>query len=126
MDGKDVDAIEEGMMQDMEYDRLIPYIQKYEFETLLFSSIDGFTLLLDDSKQLSQIQTIIDTYANVEDINGGTETAPSKRLIHIFDYDKVADSELVLSELDIETIREKCPRFDGWIACLIDIINAAA
>lgn len=103
---------------------LVPYIQKYEFETLLFVSMDGFNLLLDDDKQLEQIQEIIDSYENIEDINGGKETAPSKRLLRIFNYDKVVDSGLVLEELDVETMREKCPRFDKWIESLINIVKA--
>lgn len=121
---RDIDAIEEGIKQDMGYERLLPYIQKYEFETLLFASMDGFYFLLDDDKQLEQIQKIIDSYENIEDINGGKETAPSKRLLHIFNYDKVADSGLVLDELDVETMREKCPRFDRWIEGLISIVKS--
>lgn len=123
---RNIDAIEEGIKSDMRYERLVPYIQKYEFETLLFVSMDGFNLLLDDSGQLEQIQEIIDSYANIEDINGGAETAPSKRLLHIFNYDKVADSGLVLDELDVETMRKKCPRFDRWIEKLVGIIQSVA
>lgn len=120
---RNIDAIEEGIKLDMGYERLVPYIQKYEFETLLFASMDGFYLLLDDEKQLEQIQKVIDSYENIEDINGGKETAPSKRLLHIFNYDKVVDSGLVLEELDVETMRDKCPRFDKWIESLINIVK---
>ena len=82
--------------------------------------------MLDDRGELDQIQEIIDSYANAEDINGGVETAPSKRLSRIFNYNKVADSGLVLDELDVETMRKKCPRFDKWIEKLIGIIQSVA
>ena len=55
---RNIDAIEEGIKSDLGYERLVPYIQKYEFETLLFVSMDGFNLLLDDSGQLDQIQEL--------------------------------------------------------------------
>lgn len=118
-----ITRIEEAVKADIGYDRLLPYIQKYEFETLLFSSISGFELLLDDDAQVKQIQAIINAYANIEDINGGASTAPSKRLQSIFDYDKTVDSDLILSVMDIETIRARCPRFNAWVARLIGIIG---
>lgn len=69
------------------------------------------------------IQDIINAYANIEDINGGASTAPSKRLQGIFNYDKTVDSDLILSVMDIETIRAHCPRFNAWVARLIEIIG---
>lgn len=50
-----------------------------------------------------------------EDINGGADTAPSKRLMRIFPYEKTADGEMILEALDIDDIRGKCPRFNKWM-----------
>ncbi|TYR36706.1 DUF4276 family protein [Sphingobacterium phlebotomi] len=114
------DLIEQAMYLDFDSNpNYIPYIQKYEFETLLFSSIEGFQFLLDDAGKIDQIQTIISAYINPEDINGGATTSPSKRLKRIFPYDKVNDSELICTEVSIETMRSKCPRFDNWIDKLL-------
>ncbi len=121
-DGKHVDNIEKSLYDAIEYRRFIPYIQKYEFETVLFSSIAGFKFLLDDDKQLSQIQKIFDKYSNPEDINGGSQTAPSKRLEAIFPYRKTTDSELILSEMTMEIIIDKCPRFATWIKKITAIL----
>lgn len=121
--GKDITRIEEAVKADIGYGRLLPYIQKYEFETLLFSSIAGFELLLDDKDKIHQVKEIIDSYGNAEDINGGASTAPSKRLRGIFDYNKTADSDLILSETDIDSIRAKCPRFNAWVDRLLEIVS---
>lgn len=122
-EGKRIDEVEKAVKADIGYDRFLPYIQKFEFETLLFSSIDGFELLLDDDKKLEKIKDIINLYPDIESINGGRDTAPSKRLQNIFDYNKTVDSDMILSMLDIETIRHKCNRFNSWIECLQNIIS---
>ncbi|TJZ63311.1 DUF4276 family protein [Sphingobacterium olei] len=112
--------IEQAMHLDLDsYPNYIPYIQKYEFETLLFSSIEGFEFLLDDTDKIDEIQRIINDYPNPEDINGGAITSPSNRLKRIFPYDKVNDSELICTEVSIETMRSKCPRFNNWINRLL-------
>ena len=98
----------------------LPYIQRHEFETLLFSNMDGFSAIDMDEKAMAQLQSIELEYANPEDINGGAETAPSKRLGHIFNYEKAADSFTMLSAIPIDTIRAKCPRFDRWVLQLED------
>lgn len=123
-DGRKIDDIEKAIRQDIGSENVFPYIQKYEFETLLFSSISGFELLLDDKDDLHQIENIIEEYPNVEDINGGAETAPSKRLLSIFNYDKTTDSDLILSELSIDRIMEKCPRFNQWMKNVIELVSA--
>jgi len=58
---------------------LIPYIQKYEFEALMFSKIDGFEIVMDDDKQLREIRNTIAEFPNPEDINSLPQKTPSKR-----------------------------------------------
>jgi len=93
----------------------IPYIQRHELEALMFSSREGFELVIDDGRKLQQIDQILDQYANPEDINNSPETAPSKRLARIFGYDKVDDGELIFGMMTIESILEKCRRFAEWV-----------
>ena len=101
----------------------LPYIQMYEFEALLFSGIEGFELLVDDEDKLGKIRSIMQAYPNPEEINGGTETAPSKRLGNIYDYDKTSDSELILEMIGLDVIYNKCPRFSEWLDNLVDRIT---
>lgn len=99
----------------------IPYIQKHETEALMYSSIAGFELVIDERSKLDELQRIINDYPNPEEINNSPETAPSKRLKKIFKYDKVADGELIFEMIGINKILEKCPRFSKWINELIEV-----
>lgn len=94
-----------------------PYIQKHEFEALLFANLNGFSTVLDDS-EMKQVKKIVNDCGSPEDIDGGVETAPSKRLQSIFNYKKVADSILVMSDVNIDRLRRSCPRFDEWVGSL--------
>lgn len=97
----------------------LPYIQKHEFETLLFANSAGFSKVVDpDSKEMKQIQNVLKMFSTPEDINGSPETAPSKRLLSIFKYKKVADSAVVMKDVDIDALRKRCPRFDVWVGRL--------
>lgn len=120
---QNIDLIEEAMSHDLPEIKLIPYIQKYEFETLLFSSKDALSFVIDSPSGMNDIERILDQFPNVEDINGGSETAPSKRLAHIFPYNKVIDSMLVLDMVEMSVILDKCPRFSGWIAKLVHLVS---
>jgi hypothetical protein len=102
--------------------KFFPYIQKYEFETLLFSSNKGFESLFEEIAD--ETQQIIDQYSNPEDINDQPHTAPSKRLLKIkSDYDKVADGTLIALEIGIDKMLEKCPRFKIWVENIIETVQ---
>jgi hypothetical protein len=109
-----IECLENSMCEDFQNERFIPYIQKHEFEAVLFSSNLGFESLFSEISK--ETQKIVDQYPNPEDINDQPHTAPSKRLLQIkSDYDKVADGNLIALEIGIETILEKCPRFRNWV-----------
>ena len=96
--------------------RFIPYIQKHEFEALLFASNVGFEKYFE-AAIFEKTQAIIDTYPNPEDINNNPQTAPSKRLETITqkNYDKINDGNTIALEIGIQVILEKCPRFKAWV-----------
>lgn len=77
-----VAEMELSMKRDINDRRFYPYIQLHEFEALLFSSGKGFKNYFDE-KCSAEIQAIIDSYENPEDINSTPEGAPSKRLLRI-------------------------------------------
>lgn len=116
-DSLKIDQIERGIHDSFgQNENLIPYIQRHELEALMFSSIAGFELLIEDIKKIDAIKKIIQDFPNPEDINNSPQTAPSKRLQQIFKYDKVADGEIIFELIGIETLMEKCPRFSKWIS----------
>lgn len=119
----DIESIENAMKEDNPNIRLMPYIQKYEFETLLFANRDALETVIDDSNGMKKVDEILKEYHNIEDINTSPQKAPSKRLASIFAYSKTADSSIVLDFTDINDILSKCPRFRMWIEALINILN---
>ena len=127
-DSKCIQNIEQEMDADLRkkipsLKLFVPYIQKHEFEALLFSSMDGFEYLIDDELQLEKIKEIVSLYSNPEDINGGATTAPSKRLLSIFNYNKAADSADMLEIIGLDAVLNKCPRFAAWYDKLVEILS---
>lgn len=100
--------------------RVIPYVQQYEFEGLLFSDVDAFTKLIGVSHNSIQVlQNIRSQFQTPEDINDNSETAPSKRIKKIVPrYKKKVDGPLLAMEMGLDKIRTECPRFNGWVTSL--------
>lgn len=121
---KKIEVLEKGMEKDIGNYKFIPYIQKHEFEALLFSDNCGFEGLYE-ACIYNETQTIISTYPNPENINNAPKTAPSKRLESILEncgerYDKVTEGNLIAEDVGINKMLEKCPRFKAWIETLVE------
>lgn len=97
--------------------RFIPYIQLHEFEALLFTDIQILKYDYFDPESERQIQQLYRETKNLppEDINHGTETAPSKRLLKAVDYRKGDIVSEWLHAIGIDAIRQKCPHFSSWL-----------
>lgn len=116
-------CLERAIATDINYPNFIPYIQKHEFEALLFSSVVGFENLYNEDV-ISETASVIAEYQNPEDINSRPEFAPSKRLIKIMgSYEKVFEGNMIALEVGINIMLEKCPRFKGWVENLILTVN---
>ena len=104
--------------------RAFAYIQRYEFEALLFSNVDAFAILPGVSaEQITALRAIHSQFPTPEHINDHEDTAPSKRIEVIFrynrrGYDKRADGYLVAQEIGLDAIRAACPRFGAWLTRL--------
>lgn len=115
--------LEKAIKEDIEstqgqsFNNLIPYIQLHEFEALIFSSIIGIESLFDSNDaDIEELRNIIKQYPNPEDINDGSKTAPSKRLLKLIKgYNKVLDGVLILDEVGLDKIKQKCLRFNNWL-----------
>lgn len=121
-DGCLICSIENAMADKIGYNRFVPYIQKYEFETLLFADVESFSLLCDE-KQMTQLREIKASYQEIESINGGRDTAPSKRLAHIFNYEKTSDSMVILDNIEMQSLIKASPRFGRWIDKIARIVK---
>lgn len=104
---------------------VIPYVQQYEFEGLLFSDVDAFTKLIGVSH--TSIQTLRDIrsqFPTPEDINDKNDTAPSKRIRKLIPrYNKKVDGPLLAMEMGLAAIRAECPRFNDWLTSLESLGN---
>jgi hypothetical protein len=94
-------------------DRFIPYVEMHEFEAILFSNSE--VLAKKIGVKSSIIEDILDECVEPEEINDGPKTAPSKRLMSICNYRKVAMGTDISRAIGIRNIREKCPHFDEWL-----------
>lgn len=102
---------------------ILPYVQMYEFEGLLFTDPKAFEWVedgwSDEAKQA--LEKVASAFTTPEDINSSRETAPSKRILKIFpegSYSKTEHGPLIAESIGLDVIRAKCPAFSEWIGKL--------
>lgn len=96
--------------------KLIPYVQMYEFEGLLFSCPETLSSGLMGGSIKDWAQKILSEFdGNPELINDSQETAPSKRLLQYTNYRKTTHGPNIAKVIGIEKIREKCSGFNEWL-----------
>lgn len=96
--------------------RFIPYVQMYEFEGLLFSDTSGLAQGINQPTLADDFEAIRLAFASPEMINDSPETAPSKRLLAMFEaYDKPLHGSLAALEIGLGSIRRECPLFNAWL-----------
>lgn len=97
---------------------VLPYVQRHEFEALLFSDVTQFGRLESAPRGVEQaLAKIRARFETPEDIDDSPTTAPSKRLEALIPrYEKVAHGSSVAERTGLPKIRAACPRFDRWIA----------
>ena len=100
--------------------RIFPYIQRYEFEGLLFSDVESFrTVPGVDEECLEKLGQVRQQFETPEQINDNSVTAPSKRIEALIPiYNKFLHGPLVAGETGLDSIRNECPRFNGWLSRL--------
>jgi hypothetical protein len=76
------EALEQAFADDIGDARFMPHLQLHEFETLLYADPDAFSVSFDDCDQaIAGLKIIVAEFPDVERINDGQTTAPSKRII---------------------------------------------
>ena len=114
-----VRILEAALHDDIGDWRFIPYLQLYEFETLLLSEPDQLAAHFMDGQ--AGIQNLVATagqIANPELINDGPDTAPSKRIIaEIPEYAgmKPSAGPIVAEKIGLAKLRLRCRHFGEWI-----------
>jgi hypothetical protein len=100
--------------------RILTYVQRHEFEGLLFSDTYAFAALPQATQEILQaLNTIRGEFQTPEEINDNPNTAPSKRLEHLIPrYNKRVNGPQIAQTIGLPTIRDQCPRFNQWLTRL--------
>ena len=97
--------------------KVFPYIQRHEFESLLFSDVAAFADVINAPEEVvAELRRVRCRFHTPEDINDSSETAPSKRILGVIPrYKKVVDGSLIAETMGLNAIRSECPRFNSWL-----------
>ncbi len=120
------DQLEEQLKQTVKEElRFFPYIQKLEFEALMFANPEITANHFKEPNKQKDLEKILCRYNfNPEDINGGNETHPSKRLEKLFSgYNKALDGPVIAGKIGLQILREQCPRFNKWIEKITQLVK---
>lgn len=100
--------------------RFIPYIQRYEFEALLFAApVQAVEWLGGTAQNLAAMEDAVRQCGSPELVNDSVQTIPSHRMQILFArYDKKLHGPEIVELAGLPQIRAGCPRFDAWIARL--------
>lgn len=121
--GRTIEELERAFCEDLPINlrhKVIPYIQRHEFEALLFSDPQAIGDEFDATDgQIASLKRIASSYNTPEDINDGLTTAPSKRLQNIFpEYEKLLHGPIICEKIGLGNIISQCPRFNNWLIVL--------
>lgn len=123
--GRSAEQLEQNMLElvaQKQQPRLIPYVQQYEFETLIFSAPTIVAEQLGERDKQKQIIAIVQGAGEPERINDGASSYPSKRLKRLFPhYDKKFHGPSLCQCIGLNKIRQACPRFNNWLIKLENI-----
>lgn len=112
---KRMKIIEEAINNDIGQSNCFFNFMLHEFEGILFSSPESFSLIADDDV-VAQIKSIRDNAMSPEHINNAPETAPSKQLERLIpNYAKVKNGTILSEAMGIDKIISECKHFANWI-----------
>lgn len=97
--------------------RFVPHLALHEFEAWVYADPTRLApwMFDDDETVIPRIAAIAAAHATPEDIDEGPTSAPSKRLLGVFAYQKVLHGPLAVSAIGIDRIRATCPHFFAWL-----------
>lgn len=96
--------------------RILPYVQMYEFEGLLFSSPNAMEYTIKEDGISHWAKGVLNKFGgNPEDINDSRQTAPSKRLERETGYIKTVHGPDIAEEIGLDALRKTCSGFGVWL-----------
>jgi hypothetical protein len=117
-----VATIEKAFAEDLGDPRFIPYLQLHEFEALLLADPEKFDWEFPDhEKAIRSLVELVAQFASLELIDDQYDTAPSRRISAVIpEYDgrKASAGPLIAEKIEVDTLRQKCRHFGGWLSRL--------
>ena len=114
----------EGMGDNFNRNRFIPYVMMHEFESMLFSDCRLFGKGINRPDLIPRLEAFRNQFLTPEEINDSPETAPSKRIKSLIpEYQKPLQGLSAISKIGLETIRTECPHFREWLCKLEGLPN---
>ena len=112
--------VENRIKREVNRAKMLPYVQRHEFEALLFSDAGVFADVPGVSgESVRLLQDIRRQFPTPEDINDHSQTAPSKRILRVIPrYRKNVDGPRLAEKIGLAVIRKECPRFGAWLTDL--------
>ena len=114
------EAVDCKIKRSWDQSRILPYVQRHEFEGLLFTDVDAFNRVAGaSSKCVEELRKSRSYFNTPEDIDDGKCSAPSKRILRLMpNYQKIVHGVDIATEIGLEVIRCQCPRFHEWMTKL--------
>jgi hypothetical protein len=120
-----VAALETAFQNDIITDRLwrfTPYLQLHEYEALMLVDVAVIGRCMPDEAATGAPALTADIAGLLpEEVDGGRDTAPSKRIIrHFPSYAglKTSVGPIVAADIGLPKLRAACPHFDDWLTTL--------
>ncbi len=111
LEQKIIDCVSDSLRE-----KIIPYIQMYEFEGILFSSPEAIENNIQQTGLANWAKNVLQQFGDdPEKINDSSQTAPSKRLLNKTNYIKTVHGPDIAKEIGLTVLRKKCAGFSEWL-----------
>ena len=119
LEAKILDRVHKEIGSGWDERKVLPYVQRHEFEALLFADATAFRSIGVGEGEIDRLLGVRSQGNTPEDINDHRDTAPSKRILQVVpSYNKVQQGTIVAAEIGLRKMRSACPRFGAWLARL--------
>jgi len=124
---KKVELLERSFTSNINHPRFVAYVQLHEFEALLFSDPESFSIAFPGvGAKVAELQAIRRAFETPEHIDEREDHAPSKQILRILpEYDKPLSGPLIAKQIGLAKLRQECRHFDTWLARLEEPAKAA-
>lgn len=111
-----VKHVENAILQDLgSLGNFMPFLALHEFEAWLFADIDTTAAAIPAREKAHELHSAV-AGLEPEEINEGSTTAPSKRLLRVFPgFQKAVHGPVAAKRIGLGVIRSRCPHFDEWL-----------